>query len=155
MSQINRNKNLSSTLKTKLLNILMSHGKKNTSEKILFNSIKKIHKAQHFHLKSILKLAFLNSIPVFKLNEQVIKKGKRKVKKKIPFFLVGDSNRIIHGLKVIKETSHKLRQSDSFYKSLSSELINLVKEKSSSMAINREIKNQVSQNKRYVSRFRW
>lgn len=155
MSKLSINKNLSNTLKTKLLNTLMKHGKKNTSEKILLNSLKRTYKMQRFNLKSVLKMAFLNSIPVFKLNEQVVKKGKRKVKKKIPFFLIGDSNRIMHGFKIIKETSHRTRQSDAFYKSLSSEFIGLVKEKSSSIITNSEIKKQVSQNKRYVSRFRW
>ena len=142
-------------LKTQFLNTLMSNGKKNTTEKILLNTVKLISKLQKFHLINLLKLAFINSTPIFKLNEQLIKRGKKKVKKQIPFFLLTDSTRILYGIKTIKTVSSKTRGSNFFYKSLGSEILNLTKEKSNSIRSNIEIKTQVLANKRYLSKFRW
>ena len=68
-------------LKIKLLNTLMVHGKKNTTEKILLNSTKFICKSQKYRLENLFKLAFINATPMFKLNEQIVKRGKRKIKK--------------------------------------------------------------------------
>lgn len=143
------------TLKTKLLNTLMIHGKKNTTEKILLNTIKFICKSQDSNVENLFKLAFINSTPIFKLNEQLVKKGKRKIKKQIPFFLIDDTSRLSHGLKTIKSSSHKFRSSDPFFKSLSAEILNLINEKSNSISSNRETKNQILLNRRYLSKFRW
>lgn len=143
------------TLKIKLLNTLMVHGKKNTVEKILLSSIKFICKSQSSHLENLFKLAFINSTPIFKLNEQIVKKGKRKIKKQIPFFLIDDASRLSHGFKTIKVSSYKSRNSEPFFKSLSVEILNLTNEKSNSILSNKETKNQILLNRRYLSKFRW
>lgn len=149
------NRKFPKTLRNKLLNTLMRSGKKNITEKILLNSVKHIYKLNSLNLKNLLSLSFINVISVFKLNEQVVKKGKRKMKKQIPFFLIGDSNRIVHGLKTIHATSFKTRKSEEFYKSLSRELLSLASEKSISISKNNDIKDQVLLNKRHLSKFRW
>lgn len=155
MSRLSKNKRVLRTLKIKLLNTLMSHGKKSTTEKILLSSIKQIFKSNKFQLIGLLKLAFMNVTPMFKLNEQIIKKGKRKVKKQIPFFLTDDSNRVMNGLKTLKYTSKKTRGSSPFYKSLSLEIINLIEEESVSISNNNDLKRFLLSNRRYLSTFRW
>ena len=133
----------------------MSNGKKNTTEKILLSSAKRIYKLKSINFKCSFKLALINATPLFKLNEQLVKKGKRKIKKQVPFFLAGEYNRLMQGLKIIKSTSKRIRKSNTFYNSVSSELINLMEEKSIVLANNNEIKNQVISNKRHLSKFRW
>ena len=150
-----KNKKSISTLKNKFLNTLMSNGKKNTTEKILLSSAKRIYRLKPINFKLALKLAIINATPLFKLNEQLVKKGKRKIKKQIPFFLVGEYSRLMQGLKIIKLTSDRIRQADPFYKSVSLELINLIEEKSAVLANNNDIKTQAISNKRHLSKFRW
>ena len=156
MSLVSRNnRKFYNLMKTKFLNTLMSHGKKNTSEKILLQSIKELYKNSPLHMKSLLKLAFINSTPVFKLNEQFVKKGKRKIRKQIPIFLTNDLTRLMQGFRMIKQTSTKTRSSEKFFKSLSRELLNLTEDKSISISNNSNVVKQVLLNKRYLSKFRW
>ena len=66
-------------LKTKIVNTLMISGKKKTGEKVLLKFAKLLQKSTNKNFKSLVQLAIVNSTPTFKLNEQILKKGKRTI----------------------------------------------------------------------------
>jgi len=96
-------------LKDKLINVFMKNGKKFTGEKILLKSSKLLQKLSKKKNLNTVKLAIINTTSVFKLNEQVMKKGKRKSKKITPSFIVKDSLRIMTALKSIQASAKKIR----------------------------------------------
>ena len=69
-------------IKNKIINHLIINGKKETSEKILKESVKKIQKESKKQLKKIMQLAIINSTPIFKVHKISNKKQKKKKKKK-------------------------------------------------------------------------
>ena len=110
-------------LKTKIINILMKHGKKNTGEKILLKFAKKLQKSNNKHFKKLVQLAIINSTSTFKLNEQVVKKGKRKAVRITPSFISTDSLRVMTSLKLIKRSISKNKSSFQFYESFVNEVL--------------------------------
>ena len=76
-------KNNSLHLKNKIINTLMESGKKKTGEKILLKFLKLLQKSTDKNFKVLLQSAIIHSTSTFKLNEQSIKKGKRKAKKSL------------------------------------------------------------------------
>ena len=129
--------------------------KKKTGEKILLKSIKNIQRTTSKNSKSVLQLAIINSTPTFKLNEQIVKKGKRKAVKITPSFINKDSLRIMMSLKLLKMSISKSKSSNKFYESLSKELIVSAFLKSQTVGKKNELQKQVLMNKRYLSKFRW
>ena len=142
-------------LKNKIINVLMKNGKKHSGEKILLKSSKLLQKSSKKNLKNLVQLAIINTTSVFKLNEQVMKKGKRKSKKIIPSFIVKDSLRIMTALKFIKTTVSKTKSSTNFYKSLGKEILASSSLKGNSIEQKTKLQNQVLLNKRYLSKFKW
>ena len=153
MRKINENNMLH--LKNKIVNTLMQSGKKNTGEKILVNFLKSIQKSTNKNFKVLLQTAIINSTSTFKLNEQSIKKGKRKAKKHIPSFIINDSLRIVTALKLIKKVSIRNKNSNWFYQSLMSEVLAASNFKGQSIDKKNELQKQILINKRYLSKFRW
>jgi len=148
--------NRSHNLKTKMLNILMKNGKKKTGEKILLKSVKDLQKLSTKNSKNLFQLAVINSTPTFKLNEQILKKGKRKAVKITPYFIVRDSLRTMTSLKFIKFVAGKSRSSNTFYKSITQELLSSAFLRTSQAVEKKnELQKQVLLNKRYLSKFRW
>lgn len=142
-------------LKTKITNIIMRNGKKNTGEKILLKFAKKLQKSNAKNFKKIVQLAIINSSSTFKLNEQVIKKGKRKTTKSTPSFIMTDSLRIMMSLKSIKQLAVKSNNSNRFYEVLVNEILLTSNLKGQSVDKKTELQKQILANKRYLSKFRW
>jgi ribosomal protein S7 len=143
------------TLKTKIINTLMSSGKKNTGEKILLKFSKKLQKLSNKHFKSIVQLAIINSTSTFKLNEQIVKKGKRKAIRHIPSFITTDSLRIMISLKLIRRSATKNKTSNQFYESFVNEMLMASSLKGQSVERKTELQKQILANKRYLANFRW
>jgi len=142
-------------LKDKLINVFMKNGKKFTGEKILLKSSKLLQQLSKKKNLNTVKLAIINTTSVFKLNEQVMKKGKRKSKKITPSFIVKDSLRILTALKSIQASAKKNKNSMNFHKSLVKEVLASASLKSQSIEQKAKLQNQILLNKRYLSRFKW
>ena len=104
-------KNKTSHLKNKIVNTLMKSGRKTTGEKILLKSLKSLQKSTGKNFKTLLHSAIVNSASAFKVNEQAVKKGKRKATKSIPSFIISDSLRITTALKLLMKVSVKNKSS--------------------------------------------
>ena len=148
-------KNKKFDLKSKIVSTLMIHGKKNTSEKILLKFGKRLQKSTNKNFKGLLQLALINSTPTFKINEQVIKKGKRKAIKSTPSFIASESLRITTSLKSIKQVVSKSKGSMFFYETFAKEVLSTSALKSQVVDKKNELQKQVLINKRYLSKFRW
>jgi ribosomal protein S7 len=148
-------KNKTSYLRNKVVNTLMKSVKKKTGEKILLKFVKSLQKSTDKNSKVLLQLAIINSTSTFKLNEQSIKKGKRKATKNIPAFIISDSLRITTALKLIVKVSAKNKNSNSFYQSLMAEILSSSASKGQSIDQKNELQKQILINKRYLSKFRW
>jgi ribosomal protein S7 len=142
-------------LKTKIINIIMISGKKNTGEKILLNFAKKLQKSNNKHFKKLVQLAIINSTPTFKLNEQIVKKGKRKAIRSNPSFIMTDALRVMTSLKSIKRVVVKNKSSNQFYETLANEVLLASNLKGQSVDKKTELQKQILLNKRYLSKFRW
>jgi ribosomal protein S7 len=142
-------------LKTKIVNSLMISGRKETGEKILLKFVKLLQKSANKNFKSLIQLAIISSTPTFKLNEQVMKKGKRKATKSTPSFIPNDSFRVKSSLKIIRTVASKNKGSTYFYESLVKEILASANLKSQSVDKKNELQNQILTNKRYLSKFRW
>lgn len=142
-------------LKNQIVNSFMKNGKKHTGEKILLKLSKSLQKSTYKNFQSLVQLAIINVAPAFKLNEQTMKKGKRKSKKVIPSFIVKDSLRVMTALKSIKDVAQKDKSSNSFYKKLNSEVLGASSMKGASAEQKTKLQTQVLFNKRYLANFRW
>lgn len=153
---IKANKNIKIyNLKTKIINVLMISGKKSTGEKILLKSAKKLQKLSTKHFKTLVQMAIINSTSTFKLNEQVVKKGKRKTVRSIPSFVPTDQFRTMLSLKLIKNAAFKSKNSNEFYESLSNEILTASSLKGQSINIKTDLQRQILANKRYLAKFHW
>lgn len=142
-------------LKNKIVNSLMVHGKKKTGEKILLKFVKFLQKTTNKNYKELIQLAIINSTPTFKLNEQIVKRGKRKSIKSIPSFIPSNDLRINISLKSIKNVVSKHKGAAHFYEKISKEVLDSVHFKSQSVDKKNELQKQILLNKRYLSKFRW
>jgi len=141
--------------KNKIVNVFMKNGKKHTSEKILLKSSKLLQKSSKKNFQNLVQLAIINTTSAFKLNEQVMKKGKRKSKKVTPLFIVKGSLRIMTALKFIRSTVQKNKSSTNFYKNLANEILVSSSLKSQSIEQKTKLQTQILLNKRYLSKFKW
>lgn len=154
IKQLEKN-NTSHFLRNKIVSALMKSGKKKTGEKIVTQLLKSLQKSTDKDFKVVLQSAIINSASTFKLNEQSIKKGKRKATKYIPSFIISDSLRIVTTLKLVKKVSMQNRSSNNFYQSLMTEVLAASKLKGQSVDKKNELQKQILINKRYLSKFRW
>lgn len=148
-------KNNTIVFKNQMVNSYMKNGKKHTGEKILLKLSKSLQKSTQKNSQSLIQLAVINVAPAFKLNEQIMKKGKRKSKKIIPSFIAKDSLRVMTALKSIKDIAQRNKSSNSFYKRLNMEVLGSSSMKSASTEQKTRLQNQVLLNKRYLAKFRW
>lgn len=153
IKSLKKNKRL--YLKNKIVNTLMKNGKKTTGEKILLKSFKSLQKSTDKNFKTLFHSAIINSTFAFKVNEQSVKKGKRKAIKIIPSFIISDSLRITTALKSLAKISVKAKSSDFLYKKLTTEILSSSALKGQSIDQKTEIQKQIIANKRYLSKFRW
>ena len=143
------------SLKTKIVNVIILSGKKTTAEKVLLNFAKKLQKSSNKHFKKLVQLAIINSTSVFKLNEQIVKKGKRKVIKNSPSFIMATALRIIISLKSIKSVVIKSKNSSQFYAKLVNEILLASNITGDSVDRKTEMQKKILLNKRYLSKFYW
>lgn len=141
--------------KMKITNVVMTSGKKNTAEKILLKFAKKLQKSTDKRFRKLFQLAIINSTFTFKLNEQIVKKGKRKAIKTIPSFVTTDSSRIMSSFKLLKISAIKNKKSNYFYESLSEEILMASNLKGRAIDEKVNLQKQVLANKRYLTRFHW
>lgn len=153
MTKLKKKKTI--VLRNKIINVLMRNGKKHTSEKILLKSSKLLQKSSKKPFRNLVQLAVINTTSAFKLNEQVMKKGKRKSTKVTPSFIVKDSLRIMTALKYIKTTVYKNKSSINFHKSLVKEILASSSLKGQSVEQKIKLQTQILLNKRYLSKFKW
>jgi ribosomal protein S7 len=151
----NKRNNSGISLKQKLVNTLMNSGNKRTGEKILVKSLKLLQKSTVKKHINLIQLAVINATPTFKVNQQLLKKGKRKSKKDIPTFITNDSLRTMLSLKFIKTASTKSQSSTCFYENLTKEILATSTLKSQSVEKKNELQKRTLINKRYLSKFRW
>jgi ribosomal protein S7 len=142
-------------LKEKIINTLMLCGQKKTGEKILIKTIKRLQKSTVKKSKSLLHVSVINATPTFKFNEQIMKRGKRKAVKSIPYFITNDTKRIVLALKTIKLTSSKNKDSISFISKFTKEILETSSLKSLSIEHKNDLQKQVLSTKRYLHKFRW
>jgi ribosomal protein S7 len=151
---IKSKKNKTIVLKNKIINVFMKNGNKHISEKMLLKCSKLLQKSSKKHFQHLVQLALINTTSTFKLNEQVMKKGKRKSKKVIPSFIINDSRRIMTSLKYLKTTVCKSKNSANSYKNLAEEILafSFLKGQSEQKT---KLQTQILLNKRYLSKFKW
>jgi ribosomal protein S7 len=133
----------------------MKSGKKNTGEKILLKFAKKLQKSSNKHFKNLVQAAIVNSTPTFKINEQIVKKGKRKAIRNTPSFIASDSLRVMNALKLFKRVVEKNKNSSQFYEAFVNEVLSASSSKGQSVDRKNDLQKQVVANKRYLSNFRW
>ncbi len=100
-------------------------------------------------------MAIINSTSTFKLNEQIVKKGKRKTVRSIPSFVATDQFRIMLSLKLIKDAALKGKGSNEFYESLSNEILMASSLRGQSINVKTDLQKQILANKRYLAKFHW
>lgn len=143
-------------LKEKIINHLMTNGKKRTSENIFLKCLKYFQKISNKNYKNIIKLGITNATPTFLL-KTVTKKKKRKKKETIIPFLPKKKIRISHAIKtIIKETTkQKKNVIKKHYTNLTLEILLSAKKESETIKKKIEIQKEVIQKKKRLSRFRW
>ena len=143
-------------LKEKVINSFMRKGKKETSEKIIIRTLKKIQKLDKKNCKTQLQVAILNLTPTFKLNKQSKKRGKKKQMNYVPHFLPNTYLRIGFALKLLKLTIVKNKK-DKTFEHLAKEILNSSNSVKSTTAIEQKnnLQKQVLSQKRYFYKFRW
>jgi len=141
--------------KNKIINVFMKNGKKHTGEKILLKSSKLLQKSSKKNFQNLVQLGIINTTSAFKLNEQIMKKGKRKSKKITPSFIIKDSLRVMTALKFIKNTVQKKKNSANLYENLANEILASSSLKSQSIEQKTKLQTQILLNKRYLSKFKW
>ena len=150
-----RKNNKNFNLKAKLSTTIMSSGRKKTGEKILLKSIKRLQKVTDKNMKTLIQQAIINTTSTFKLNEQVIKKGKRKAMRITPHFILNNSLRLMTSLKSLKTAAAKSQKATCFYKKFANEILASFALKSQAVEKKNEVHKQILMNKKYLSNFRW
>jgi len=145
MGQKNRNNVRFTSIKNTLIDMIISEGRKETSEIIFKKSLKTIQKGVFKRTKSFLRLFVINSIPLILLKN-------KNSSIQIPYFLNSKYRTkysIKHIVKILRAQKHK-----SFYLKLSDEIIDLKKKKGSVF----EFKNERHKNsflKKKTAHYRW
>ncbi|QXE46255.1 30S ribosomal protein S7 (mitochondrion) [Nitzschia inconspicua] len=142
-------------IKNKIVNSLMKNGKKRTGEKILLKLSKSLQRSTRKNSQTIIQLAIINLTPAFKINEQIVKKGKRKSKKIILSFIVKNSLRVMNALKSINFIAKKDKSPNGFSKRLCEEILDASAFRGLSVEQKTKLQDQILLNKRYLSNFRW
>ena len=142
-------------IKKKITNTMMRNGDKKTVEKIIKKSFKLLQKQNNKNYLNIVKHSIINSTPIFKINVQSKKRGKRKVKKEIPTFINKNILRIVASFNFLSENALKNKDLNCFYQKITKEIIDSSLQKSRSIEQKNEIQKQVLLQKRYLLNFRW
>ena len=142
-------------LKNKIINVFMKNGKKKTVEKIIVKFVKTFQKSSTKRFTTLFQSSIINATPVFSVNTQVIKRGKRKVTKDIPSFLSNNSIRVTTAMNFFKQSVAKDKKNGPFYEMLAKEVLSSASITTSSVVKKIDVQNQALLNKRYWSNFKW
>ena len=141
-------------LKKKLLNHILQDGRKQISEKILVKSFKSIQKSQKKSHTEIVKLAILNSTPMFRVIRLKNKRRKKSSVKEIPAFLSNYTYRTSWGLKYLVKTSTS-KASSGMSNQLKHEIMSNVIHEGSAVIFKNELQNKALPKKKYFRHYRW
>lgn len=136
-------------------NIIMVNGEKKTAEKTILKLAKGLQKSTKKNFKNLIQLSVINTASTFKLNQQLVKKGKKKTVRTNPVFIVSDSLRIATSLKFIINGAFMIQKAAHFYQKLTDEILVSFTLKSQLVDRKNEIQKQIFTNKKYFSKFRW
>jgi ribosomal protein S7 len=144
------------SIQKKLLNHITQSGKKNTSEKIIMKSFKKLQKNSIRPIKDVFRNALILSTPIFKVHIIENKKQRKKNRKikKIPYFIVNNLSRISLAIKFIMKSIEK--KSKSTYTKLENEILTINQHKSGgAINLKKDLQKQVAINKKYFNFYKW
>ena len=141
-------------LKKKLLNHILESGRKQISEKILTKSFKSIQKSQKKSHGEIVRLAILNSTPMFRVIQLKNKRRKKKSVKEIPAFLSNYAYRTSWGLKYLIKTS-TLKTSNVFSNQLKHEILSNAASEGTAVTFKNELQSKALPKKKYFRHYRW
>ena len=143
-------------IQNKLINHITLNGKKKTSEKTLLKSLKALQKNSIKQSNHTIKLAIINSTPIFKTHNISNKKQKKRNKKtrEIPSFIKTQNSRTSLSLKLILK-GLKNKKPKYFYLKLKEEIVLAAELKSNSMLFKNELQQKSLLNKRFFRYYRW
>jgi ribosomal protein S7 len=143
------------SIKTKLLNQLTKNGKKQTSEKILLKSFKKLQKKSIKETKEIIKTSLVLTTPLFKVHVIENKKQRKKNRKikKIPYFILNNYSRISLAIKFIMKSIKN--KSEPLHSKLENEILLTSQQKGDSINFKKDLQKQVLINQKYFNFYRW
>lgn len=111
-------------IQKKFANHLQIGGKKTTSEKIILKSFKEICKTNKKRAKNVFLASIITNLPVFKINQFVKKRRKKKRTIEVPVFIKSNQTRVSIAIKNIKKFSIKKREENSLFLNLTKEILN-------------------------------
>ena len=142
-------------LKEKVLNHILYKGQKKTSEKIIKKSLKSIQKIQERPHNDIIKLAIINSTPMFRIIKlKNSRRRKKKQTKEVPAFLSTYTFRASWSLKYLTKTLNK-REDRTFVKNFNNEIMLDAKHQGNAVRLKNELQEQALKKKKYFRNYRW
>lgn len=139
-------------IKKKLVNHLLMHGKKTTSEKTFLKSFKSLQKDSKKQTKNLIKIALLQSTPIFKLHKLSQKKRKKKNVKEIPAFI---KNTRIRTSLAIKEIYASLKKKKNISELIKKEILLLSQNKGESSQLKNKSQEYILTKKHLLKFYRW
>lgn len=140
------------TIKNKIINYLINNGKKNTIEKLLKNSFKKLSQQSKKQFKTITYLALNYSLAVFKLEKKKVKTARIEKIKFQPFFVFSNKIRIFYGIKFI---TNSLKKRTNFKNNFKNELLLLFQKNNELILKKNENQEKVFMAQNILTFYRW
>jgi ribosomal protein S7 len=140
-------------IKNKLINNLLTDGKKNTGERIVLKSLKELQKYSNKQSKKLIQLSIISALPTFKVHKISNKKNKKKKIKEIPSFIHNKNARISLAIKFILNSVEK--EKCNFFTKFKQEIILNSQLKSSSIDLKNELQKQALIKKHYLINYKW
>jgi len=135
----------------KIVNELLKHGKKTTSEKIWFKSVKVLNKLNIKNHKKLINRSIINVAPLLKI-KQLRNKKRRSQLKEFPY-IVQNKNRISSALKFFLISS-EIKTEIKTYKLIVSKLLDVANNSGISIDQKKNLYNYAFLKKKYFF-FRW
>ena len=142
-------------LKEKIINIFMQSGKKKIVEKSILKFVKTLLKFNNKKFETLFNFFIINTTPVFLVHTRILKKGKKKVIRNVPSFLLNDFVRVKSSMKTFKNFIAKEKKSSFFHKMLAKESLNSFHKNSGFITKKIDEQKKILLNKRYWSSFKW
>ena len=141
-------------LKEKLTNMLMKHGNKRVSEKIVNKGLKLVQKADKKNQANLMKQVLVRISYPFKIQDRVLKKGRKKSRIQVPTFHFDARLRYASSLKLLaKKILEKHSENSSI--TLSNKILSVIKKEGTIIDAKTRLQENLSLNKRYLFHFRW